>query len=180
MWDRRADSGGQVTDALVGDCLAGYWRGMDWWLDTTPATPRAARALVGGEIDRHGWRGDKTVAVLLTSEIVCNALQHGHGGCSLRVSVTGGALRVEAADDGEEMPELRHPAPDELSGRGLMLVDELSSAWGVERTPPVGKRVWFDLGDDSGPVEEAPGRAGWREGRRPPPSDPEAPIAGAA
>jgi hypothetical protein len=34
--------------------------------------------------------------------------------------------------------------PDGESGRGLLIVDSLASAWGVD-TVPGGKRVWFRI-----------------------------------
>jgi hypothetical protein len=33
---------------------------------------------------------------------------------------------------------------DDEHGRGLLLVDSLASAWGVDASPP-GKAVWFQL-----------------------------------
>jgi hypothetical protein len=42
------------------------------------------------------------------------------------------------------MPVIRHPGVGDTSGRGLMLVDTLSSAWGVEPDAR-GKQVWFTL-----------------------------------
>jgi anti-sigma regulatory factor (Ser/Thr protein kinase) len=117
-------------------------------------SPRAARLLVRGEIERTGWRGDGDVAALLTSEIVCNALQHGGGRCDLTVSIDHGCLRVAAIDESSKQPVLRVPEPGEASGRGLFLLDRLATAWGVD---PVGngKAVWFDLIDDVPPHHSA-------------------------
>ncbi|MGY5130405.1 ATP-binding protein [Streptomyces nigrescens] len=42
------------------------------------------------------------------------------------------------------MPELQKPAPDDVSGRGLFLVDALSENWGVRPRDP-GKTVWAHL-----------------------------------
>ena len=38
----------------------------------------------------------------------------------------------------------RQPSVEATGGRGIPLVDQLSSVWGVDRTND-GKRVWFEL-----------------------------------
>jgi len=103
--------------------------------------------LVKEEMERTGWRGDCDAAVLLTSEIVCNALAHGGGWCDLSVTVDRGRLHVEATDASPALPVLRLPGPREPSGRGLLLVDRPATSWGV--TPlGSGKTVWFELLDE--------------------------------
>jgi serine/threonine-protein kinase RsbW len=55
---------------------------------------------------------------------------------------------VYVHDDGQEVPstDVRPPTPDAPSGRGLVIVDRLSSDWGVIASdPPPGKTVWFQL-----------------------------------
>jgi hypothetical protein len=53
-----------------------------------------------------------------------------------------GALYIEVADSWQwEMPSPCQPAPDDESGRGLLLVDALSHSWGV-KPRQVGKIVW--------------------------------------
>lgn len=43
-------------------------------------------------------------------------------------------------------PVVRHPGPDEESGRGLEMIDALSEDWGWESVPGwKGKRVWAVL-----------------------------------
>jgi hypothetical protein len=37
------------------------------------------------------------------------------------------------------------PDTDAVSGRGLVIVNGLASAWGVERAAEGGKTVWFEL-----------------------------------
>ena len=37
------------------------------------------------------------------------------------------------------------PDSDAVTGRGLVIVNGLASAWGVERTTGGGKTVWFEL-----------------------------------
>jgi hypothetical protein len=39
---------------------------------------------------------------------------------------------------------VRHPDPAEEHGRGVLLIDELANAWGVEPRAD-GKTVWFEI-----------------------------------
>jgi hypothetical protein len=41
-------------------------------------------------------------------------------------------------------PSIRTAHDARLTGRGMNLVDALSTQWGVEPDPP-GKKVWFEL-----------------------------------
>lgn len=85
------------------------------------------------------------VALLLTSELVTNALKHGEGDIELVIHV-GDRLRVEVYDQARDMPHRLDEAPLADLGRGLMLVERLSSRWGAERLEDWGeKRVWFEL-----------------------------------
>ena len=92
-------------------------------------------------------RVDAEVAAVLTSELVTNAVALGAGEVTVTVRrAEGGRLRVEVRDHGYGMPEVAHPSPwDPGGGRGLMIVEELSAAWGVQQFLP-GKIVWFELG----------------------------------
>jgi len=92
-------------------------------------------------------RVDAEVAAVLTSELVTNAVALGAGEVTVTVRCAdGGRLRVEVRDHGYGMPEVAHPEPwDPGGGRGLMIVEELSAAWGVQQFLP-GKIVWFELG----------------------------------
>ena len=94
--------------------------------------------------------------LLATSELVTNAILHGEGPVAVAVWPGPVVLRVEVSDDGRATPQPRqdHDEDDE-AGRGLQIVEVLSSRWGVwpKRHAP-GKTVWFELGElpDSGPV----------------------------
>lgn len=52
-------------------------------------------------------------------------------------------VRVAVKDSHPDLPVLQQISDDE-HGRGLLLVDALSSSWGVDARPP-GKSVWFQL-----------------------------------
>jgi anti-sigma regulatory factor (Ser/Thr protein kinase) len=91
------------------------------------------------------------VAVLLTSEIVTNAVLHSNSrraGGTIVVVITeiSGGLRVEVADNGSDLsaPVVRGDvyASD---GHGLYLVQALADQWGYFRDE-AGTTVWFWLG----------------------------------
>ena len=82
-------------------------------------------------------------AVLLTSELVSNAVLHAR--TPFEVEVTGAeTVRVVVRDGSPDPPEVANPGPDETGGRGLLLVHSLATRWGYEVTP-TGKSVWFEL-----------------------------------
>lgn len=82
---------------------------------------------------------------LLTSEVVTNAIVHGRSGPQLVVEVTDHLIRVAVRDLSADVPVRRMTRIDDLSGRGVIIVDELASAWGVEHDLDGGKHVWFEV-----------------------------------
>ena len=81
---------------------------------------------------------------LLTSEVVTNALVHAQSAPNLCVSLGGDRVRVVVQDDSSAVPQRRLLDRAAASGKGLVIVDELAGAWGVEHVPH-GKRVWFEV-----------------------------------
>lgn len=95
-----------------------------------------------------GVQGDaQAVVELLTSELVANALNHGpaDGAITVRTDVVDGALEVTVSDEGEHPPVVRNPPPSSPGGRGMMLVEMLSSSWGTTQLGDGGKAVWFTV-----------------------------------
>jgi anti-sigma regulatory factor (Ser/Thr protein kinase) len=87
----------------------------------------------------------RSIAQLLTSEVVTNALEHGAGDIWLRLCKAESALRVEVTDASGAEPRPQQATPDSLRGRGLMILESLASTWGVAPAEPTGKTVWFTL-----------------------------------
>lgn len=88
-------------------------------------------------------------AVLLTSEVVTNALAHtpsGDGGTFEVVVWRSARTACVAVLDGGAAgaPAAGHPGPDAETGRGLALVASLAVRWGHEGGP-AGRAVWFLL-----------------------------------
>jgi anti-sigma regulatory factor (Ser/Thr protein kinase) len=83
-------------------------------------------------------------ACLLVSELLTNAVRHACPPLGLRLRQAGGELSVEVCDGSPLLPQARMAGADEESGRGLLLVDQLATAWGTLPTAE-GKAVWFSL-----------------------------------
>jgi anti-sigma regulatory factor (Ser/Thr protein kinase) len=109
-----------------------------------------ARSFVGKAIGADNPAAD--VAILLTSEIVTNAVVHSDsrrvgGTVVLVVTEISGGLRIEVADNGSDLstPVVRGDvyASD---GHGLYLVQALADQWGYVRDETA-TTVWFWLSD---------------------------------
>jgi two-component sensor histidine kinase len=85
---------------------------------------------------------DKERAVLVVSELTTNAIVHAGGVVYLQIFRDGGHLRIEVAD---ASPKPAGPIKVNLtSGRGLQMVEALSTNWGSELRS-WGKVVWAEL-----------------------------------
>ncbi|GAA3646804.1 ATP-binding protein [Streptomyces iranensis] len=88
-------------------------------------------------------------AELIVSELFTNAVRHTSSEdvrCSLQL--IGTRLRLEVADQGcaRTVPEARSVSADQEGGRGLMLVEAMSEAWGVRPNQGgAGRAVWAYL-----------------------------------
>jgi serine phosphatase RsbU (regulator of sigma subunit)/anti-sigma regulatory factor (Ser/Thr protein kinase) len=106
-----------------------------------------ARAAVGARVERvlpDGRIGD---VVLMTSEVVTNAVRHGDGSGQVELSATPkpGFLCVQVSDDGPGfVPRPGAMASEPTGGYGLFLVERLSRRWGMTREAQR-TRVWFEF-----------------------------------
>jgi anti-sigma regulatory factor (Ser/Thr protein kinase) len=124
-------------------------------LATGPAAPAEARRRVRDAI--RSWRVpvDLDAALLLTSELVTNAIRHeagqeaGQGAQALMLAIASsrGRLRVDVHDTSRSLPAVAEVPADAETGRGLLLVETLSDEWGFYRTP-AGKAVYFTLASE--------------------------------
>ncbi|QFZ75251.1 SpoIIE family protein phosphatase [Streptomyces fagopyri] len=102
----------------------------------------------------HDWGSEdqRDSAVLLVSEILTNVLVHTDGDALLVAEVTGASgdrrMRVEVTDASGDLPHRRHPGELASSGRGLVLVEILAEAWGVDPRGE-GKSIWFEFYESS-------------------------------
>jgi anti-sigma regulatory factor (Ser/Thr protein kinase) len=126
-----------------------------------PAAAAAARRFVRDtlrlwDLTGRSARQDALVddAVLLTSELVTNAVLHAgtpvQVTCRLLGDQPDAAVEIAVLDRGPaqlhpDLPRTAAEAAERTSGRGLQLPYELASAWGVTYARAA-KAVWFRLG----------------------------------
>jgi anti-sigma regulatory factor (Ser/Thr protein kinase) len=79
---------------------------------------------------------------LVATELVDNAFVHGRGQITLKLLRTTDAFRVEVIDEGQDAAIEIQNQPVEVGGRGLMLVDGVSSAWGAHEGTT---HVWAEV-----------------------------------
>jgi anti-sigma regulatory factor (Ser/Thr protein kinase) len=137
-------------------------RGCRVRLATGPAAPAEARRRVRDAIRSWQVPVDLDAALLLTSELVTNAIRHeaGQGAQAVMLAIASsrGRLRVDVHDTSWSLPAVAEVPADAETGRGLLLVETLSDEWGFYRTP-AGKAVYFTLAFEPDKADKA-GNAG--------------------
>ena len=118
-------------------------------LPLEPASATRARAFAREQLTAS-YPGDtletdtlETIALLVT-ELVTNAILHARTPLQLTLESRPGHVRICVEDESNEQPALRHYESDAVTGRGLALVQQLASSWGVDTTPS-GKAVWCEV-----------------------------------
>ncbi len=124
-------------------------------LPPLPESARDARAFVRSALT--GVVRDQLVddAQLAVTEAVTNAVVHAGTDVHLAVSAELGVVRITVSDGSHRAPRARGYADTAGTGRGLRLLTELATCWGVDPYPD-GKTVWFELGPGSSPGVEWP------------------------
>jgi len=109
-----------------------------------PTAPRAARDLVSRAL--LAWRLSQQIpdACLVVSELVTNAMIHAGTDIDLTLAEHRRSVRIAVRDHSQDLPVEQHGRSDE-DGRGLGIVAELSSAWGMLPHAGGGKVVWAVL-----------------------------------
>lgn len=110
-----------------------------------PDAPAMARHLIRAAAAAWGAWDQADEIELAADELMTNALVHtdGVGGVSMRLTPEG-RIRIEVEDTSSALPRPREADDWAVSGRGLMLVDRLADAWGVEPRGG-GKCVWCEF-----------------------------------
>jgi len=128
-----------------------------------PTAPRLSRGFVGATLNGWGLASLIDITELLVSELSTNVVRaSSEPDGTLRYDAEGklpllwirllsdrARLLIEVWDTVPAAlgaPVARHPEPDEESGRGLEIIENLAEEWGWETVPGwTGKKVWVVL-----------------------------------
>ncbi len=124
---------------------------MCWERTTTLASghdaPRQARRFVQSTFSELLGNDAAPVVddvVLVTSELVANAVDAQSSRLILRLDVHHTSTTVVVEDDAPGTPTVVAPTETDERGRGLVIVSRMATGWGVQPAD-VGKQVWARL-----------------------------------
>ena len=87
-------------------------------------------------------------ALLLITELVTNSIRYGGPPIVLAIECDGEGLHVRVRDGSRDLPRPGQADLEDEGGRGLTLVELLTTTWGVKPVADdygTGKEVWFAL-----------------------------------
>lgn len=110
-------------------------------------TPGLARRFVKRALERWEAKSEIELVELLVSELVTNSIVHARSDVEVSVGIEADVARVAVFDSSLDPPVRKLARPDESTGRGMLMLDALSTAWGIDYTAG-GKSVWFEIKND--------------------------------
>ena len=121
-------------------------RHTDWSHRITLA-PRAesvavARRFVRTHLLEHDLPDPVDDLQVVASELVTNAVRHARTRFTVLLTGSGTVVTLTVSDGSELTPVLGTASPADVHGRGLLIVDRYSDAWGVSVESPDVKSVW--------------------------------------
>jgi CheY-like chemotaxis protein/anti-sigma regulatory factor (Ser/Thr protein kinase) len=137
-----------VLDVLavagVLDAIVGFLSNRKTF-DRDLASSRAARGFMAETLAQWDCGELLDSVNLLVSELVTNAVVHADSEAEVAVVLTSTSLRVEVADNGSGTVQPREAGAFDTSGRGMALVEAMSTRWGTEHRPDGGRVTWFEV-----------------------------------
>lgn len=111
--------------------------------------PELARRRVLSGLNKTLASTSSADVALLVSELVTNSVRYANVGAEMidvEVTLSTGLLRLAVTDPGgKTLPRVVHRDLDRPGGLGLLLVDALSSSWGIERDTRGSVQVWCEI-----------------------------------
>jgi anti-sigma regulatory factor (Ser/Thr protein kinase) len=114
-------------------------------LESKPELVAAAREFVRSRLTAWELADRIPAMTVIASELVTNAVLHARTSIQVRLSCTGRTVRIEVVDENPRLPTLAPAVPEATSGRGLSLVTQMATSWGIDNRED-GKVVWAELG----------------------------------
>ena len=106
------------------------------------AAVRAARQFAAMTVAR--WGVDPAEIETVVGELAANAYTHAHSPFTVSLHRLDGCVSVEVEDQSFDLPKIAVGPADAPRGRGLIMVDAISSSCGTRPTS-AGKVVWAEV-----------------------------------
>jgi anti-sigma regulatory factor (Ser/Thr protein kinase) len=130
-------------------------------LAPVPSSVPEARRFVRGLLAQWSLERLTDTAVLLTSEVVTNAVLHARTDVEVTVTRMGDAVQVQVHDGSSVSPVQRRHSAESTTGRGVRLLDQLAEGWTVTQEHG-GKTICFVVDASTDPWA-AYGTSSWQD-----------------
>ena len=120
---------------------------VPWVLPSGPSSVTLARRAARRQLADLQMTSPEVVDTveLLVSELTANVVKHVGGQASLKIVRLAGVIRIEVCDTNpSRVPVEKDMDVDATSGRGLLLVSTLATAWGFDREDDA-KCTWAEI-----------------------------------
>jgi hypothetical protein len=79
---------------------------------------------------------------------VTNSIRHGTGPVDIELAGGQDSLRLAVRDCSDDLPHQRDARSDAEGGRGIVVLESVTTRWGVRPLPSGGKTVWCEFASD--------------------------------
>lgn len=128
---------------LARTCVLPQDRVAEWTLPTDAAVVATARRMVDRQLTAWGLQEAAFTTGLVISELVTNAIRYGKEPVRLRLIHDKGRLLSEVTDANSTSPHVRQARDNDEGGRGLYIVMQVSTRWGVRHSRE-SKTIWSE------------------------------------
>jgi len=115
-----------------------------WAFLPVPKAIPALRRFVTGTLRCWGEEALVPDAALVVSEMATNAINHAISPFHASIVRSAGRVRISIEDAGPGSAVQRATTHEDISGRGIVIIDALSQRWGLGELPS-GKVVWAEF-----------------------------------
>lgn len=133
----------EAVSELHGGVIVSPLRRTESFAATSDA-PRRARRFATSVLTEWGCERVLEAASVIVSELASNAVFHARSNFSVSIETRGDRLRITVHDENGARPVKRAGDASSARGRGLLMIEALATAWGVE-SQASGKDVWAEL-----------------------------------
>ena len=114
-------------------------------LAAAPSSLAAAREFTRDTLRRWHLSECSGDTLVVVNELVTNAIIHGEGPVTLTMTLHDSMLHVVVRDHSPVQPASESLTDERTSGRGLAIVEAMTTDWGYSKSANAGKDVWADI-----------------------------------